>query len=227
MANDCTLNGKPKYTEGKFGKAMDFDAVDDTADCGDKDNLDVGVENFSVAAWIKCAKYDPGEWQAEIVFKFELAAPRHGYLLAVRGSLDASNKNKPVFIFGLGDAAGIHMFGTKVINDGIWHHLAVTVDRNNSMIMYRDGEIEAQTNIAGFVKQNENNAKEFCIGSEKGTPGRYFKGAIDEVALFKAILSQDEIKTLMNFGLGRALGLEAVNSFGKATVTWASVKAEY
>lgn len=222
--NDCTIKGKPKWTDSKFGKAIDFDGSDDLVECPDNDTLDVGTGNFTIAAWIKCAKYDPGEWEAQIIYKFEHAAPRHGYLLAVRGSLDAGNKNKPVFILGLGDASGIHMFGTKNINDDIWHHLAVTVDRSGSMILYRDGEIESQQNIAGYAKQNEDNSRVFNIGSETGTPGRYIKSVIDEVALFKAALSQNDVQDLMNLGLEKILGGKAVNRVGKLASTWASVK---
>jgi hypothetical protein len=223
-ANDCTIKGKPKWVDSTFGKAIDFDATDDLVECPDNDPLDVGTDNFSVVAWIKCAKYDPGEWEAQIIFKLEHAVPRHGYLLAVRGSLDAGNKNKPVFIMGLGDASGIHTFGTSPINDDTWHHLAVTVDRSNSVIMYRDGEIEAQQNIAGYAKQNEDNSRVFNIGSETGTPGRYIKGTIDDVALFKTVLTPADISDLMNFGLEKILGGKAVQPFDKLASTWADVK---
>ncbi|MGB9595205.1 MAG: LamG domain-containing protein, partial [Candidatus Poribacteria bacterium] len=196
----------------------------DLVECLDNDTLDVGTGNFSVVAWIKCAKYDPGEWEAQIVYKFDHTAPRHGYLLAVRGSLDAANKNKPVFILGLGDASGIHMFGTSPINDGNWHHLTVTVDRSSSMILYRDGDVESQVNIAGYAKQNEDNSKVFNIGSETGTPGRYIKSVIDDVALFKTVLTPPDIKDLMDYGLERVLGGKAVNASGKLANTWAKIK---
>jgi len=223
-ANDCTIKGKPKWADSMFGKAIDFDGTDDLVECPDNDSLDVGTGNFSVVAWIKCAKYDPGEWEAQIIFKLEHAVPRHGYLLAVRGSLDAANMNKPVFIMGLGDASGIHTFGTSPINDDTWHHLAVTVDRSNSVIMYRDGEIEAQQNIAGYAKQNEDNSRVFNIGSETGTPGRYIKGTIDDVALFKTVLTPTDISDLMNFGLEKILGGKAVQPSDKLASTWADVK---
>ena len=223
--NDCAIKGKPKWVNSKFGQAIDFDGLT-LVECPDNETLNVGTGNFSIVAWLKCAKYDPGEWQAEIIYKFDHAAPRHGYLLGVRGSLDAGNKNKPVFILGLGDASGIHMFGTSPINDDVWHHLAVTVDRKGSMILYRDGEVEAQTNIAGYAAQNEDNGRPFNIGSETGTPGRYIKGGIDEVALFKAALTQEDIKSLMSFGLEKIISGKAVSSSGKMATTWANIKEE-
>ncbi len=222
--NHVVIKGKPKWDEGKFGKAIDFDGVDDYIECPDNDTLDVGTVNFTVVSWIKCAKYNPGDWEAQIVYKFDHTAPRHGYLLGVRGSLDAANQNKPVFILGLGDSSGIHLFGTKPINDGNWHHLAVSVDRNSSMIMYRDGEMEAQQNISAFAKQNEDNAKAFNIGCESGVPSRTIKSVIDEVALFKAILSQEDIINVMNNGLERIFGAKSVSYEGKLPITWANIK---
>jgi len=225
--NNGTVKGKPKWAEGKFGGAMDCDGVDDHVDCGDKDSLDVGTDDFSIVAWIKCAEYDPGDWEAQIVYKFDHTVPRHGYLLGVRGSLDAGNMNKPVFILGLGQDAGQHLFGTKNINDDVWHHLAMTVDRDGSMILYRDGEVEAQANIAGSANQNEDNAISFNIGSQSDALSRSIMGLIDEVAVFKAILTQDDIKEIMTEGLARAMGIVAVSPASKLAATWAGVKAQY
>jgi hypothetical protein len=225
--NIGAVKGKPKWTEGKFGNALDCDGVDDYVDCGDKDSLDVGTGNFSIVAWIRCAKYDPGEWEAQIVYKFDHTVPRHGYLLGVRGSLDAANKNKPVFILGLGQDAGNHLFGTSNINDDAWHHLAMTVDRSGSTMLYRDGELEAQVNIAGDAKQNEDNAISFNIGSQSDALSRSFKGLIDEVALFKAVLTEDDIKKIMTGGLERALGIVAVSPASRIAATWADVKTRY
>jgi hypothetical protein len=50
--NDCSIKGKPKWVDGQFGKAIDFDAVDDLIECPDNDMLDVGTANFSVSAWL-------------------------------------------------------------------------------------------------------------------------------------------------------------------------------
>jgi len=225
--NDGVIKGGPKWGEGKFGLALDCDGVDDYVDFGDKDILDVGEENFSIVAWVKVADYEPGEWEAQIVYKFDHAVPRHGYLLGVRGSLDASNMKKPLFILGLGEDAGNHLFGTKPITDDTWHHLAITVDRAGSMIMYRDGEIEAQTNIAGSANQNEDNGISFSIGSQGDALSRSIQALIDEVAVFKAVLSQQDIQRIMSSGLEIALGQAPVSSKGKLADTWGNIKDGY
>ena len=50
------------------------------------------------------------------------------------------------------------------------------------------------------------------------------QGFIDEVGLFNIALSEDDIKSIMNQGLGRALGITAVSSAGKLATTWADLK---
>ena len=223
--NDGIIKGGPNWEQGKFGMALDCDGVDDYVDCGDKESLDMGTSDFSIVAWIKCAKYTPPVWRDDIVNKFDTAAPRRGYTLSVRGASDATNKDRPVCILGLGSESGINVFGTKPINDDVWHHLAVTVDRDGAAILYRDGEQESQTNIASFSKHSEDNEKSFNIGAQSGSG--MIQSLIDEVAVFKAILTEDDIKRIMTGGLERALGITAVFPTGKLAATWAGVKTQY
>ena len=63
--NDGTIFGNPNWTEGKFGEAMEFDGLDDNIDFGDNDNLDVGMDDFSIVVWIKCADYIPEGWEGQ------------------------------------------------------------------------------------------------------------------------------------------------------------------
>ncbi|MGQ9607947.1 MAG: hypothetical protein ACUVWN_01470 [bacterium] len=74
---------------------------------------------------------------------------------------------------------------------------------------------------------NENNAKAFNIGCESGVPSRTIKSLIDEVALFKTILAQKDIISIMNNGLEKALGAKSVSFKGKLPNTWASIKLNY
>ena len=221
--NNGTVKGKPKWDEGKFGQAIVLDGVDDYVDCGNHESLDVGKEDFSVVAWLKCEKYTPEDWAGCVISRFDTNAPRHGYLFGVRGVLDANSKEKPLFLLGLGQGSGTHLFGTKTINDDVWHHIAATADRDGLAIFYRDGNLESQVDIKVFAKENENNVLHLNIGADSGN--RWFlKALIDEVALFKTVLSADDIKNIMTKGLERTLGITAVSSSGKLTPTWASIK---
>jgi len=222
--NDGAMVGTPDWAPGRFGNALSCDG-DDYVDCGDKDGLDVGTGDFSIVAWIKCAKYTPSGWRDNIVNKHDTTAPRKGYTLSVRGDSDATNKNRPVCILGLGSNSGVNVFGTSPINDDAWHHLAATVDRDGSAILYRDGVVEAQANIASYVDMDEDNTTSFNIGAQSGS-GR-IQGLIDEVALFNFALTEGDIKELMTDGIRSTLSVKAVSPACRLAATWADVKTRY
>ena len=65
----------------------------------------------------------------------------------------------------------------------------------------------------------------FIIGERSATaPGEPFGGLIDEVAIYHAALSQDEIKDVMNNGADLSDVGTAVESVGKLTTTWGNIK---
>lgn len=211
-----------KWTNGKFGKAVVITG-ESLINHGPIQELNVGRENFSLSAWIKVSD-EPPDWHATIIHKAIWQAPRHGYVLCVRGKLDPNNVGKPLLWVGLGTEHGVHLFGTSKINDGKWHHLIGTVDRSSSMRLYVDGELNAELKITDYIKENEDNASNFYIGGEQGRP-HAIERTIDEVAVFKTILSESEVKSIYEFGLERALGLTTVMANGKYAVTWGKLKS--
>lgn len=212
-----------KWTDGKFDGGLEFKSGG-LVNAGISPLLNVGKANFSMVAWFKYSK-TPDEWYASLISKADLAMPRHGYILGIRGNLDPNNKGKPLFWFGLAQGAGIHLFGTSPINDGKWHHLAATADRKGAMKLYRDGELEVENDIAAHANQNEDNLKPFTIGGEVGVAARTLvDGAMDEVALFNVVLTEDQITEIVQKGLARTLGAEAVSPNDKLAATWGKIK---
>lgn len=181
--------------KGQAQKAYGFNGVGDYITLGDQGNLDFGTGNFSIAAWVKYASYDPGGWEDEVVYKADLNNPRHGYLLGIRGSLDATNKNKSFFWMGLGDASGIHLYGSTV-NDGTWHHIVGTANRAGNMILYKDGVYENQTSISAYSAQNESNTVPFNIGGKSTDSGFSINGSIGDVRMYNRVLSAAEVLAL-------------------------------
>jgi hypothetical protein len=51
-----------------------------------------------------------------------------------------------------------------------------------------------------------------------------FSGIVDEVAIFKQAITYDDVRDIMNDGLGEVLGLAAVSNAGKVTATWGKIK---
>ncbi len=222
-ALDAKLTDPVEWTDGKFEGGLEFKSGG-LVDAGISPLLNVGKANFSMVAWFKYSK-TPTEWYATLISKADLAMPRHGYILGIRGNLDPNNKGKPLFWFGLAQGAGIHLFGTSPINDGKWHHLAATADRKGAMKLYRDGELEVENDIAAHANQNEDNQKHFTIGGEVGIAARTLvDGAMDEVALFNVVLTEDQITEIVEKGLARMLGAEDVSPNDKLAITWGKIK---
>jgi hypothetical protein len=57
-----------------------------------------------------------------------------------------------------------------------------------------------------------------------GCDGGYFKGIIDDVAMFNGVLPEADITSIMTRGLGLELGIAAVESANKLAAIWGSVK---
>ena len=49
--NDGTLNNGPKWVQGKFDKALEFDGVNQYVDCGNNASFDL-TGDFTIVAWI-------------------------------------------------------------------------------------------------------------------------------------------------------------------------------
>ena len=224
-ALDAKFLDPVKWTDGQFDGGLEFKSGG-LANAGTSQLLNVGTANFSMLAWFKYSE-TPDGWHASLISKADLAMPRHGYILCVRGNLDPNNKGKPLFWFGLAQGAGVHLFGTSPINDGKWHHLAATADRKGAMKLYRDGKLEAEKDISAHQKENEDNHKPFTIGGEVGVAVRTLvDGAMDEVALFNIVLTEDQIAEIAEKGLARTLGAEAVSPNDKLATIWGKIKTE-
>ena len=51
------------------------------------------------------------------------------------------------------------------------------------------------------------------------------EGVVDEVVIFNRGLTEEEVNSLMEQGLEKLLGFQAVNPQGKMATTWAKLKS--
>jgi len=106
-----------------------------------------------------------------------------------------------------------------------WYHVAVVYDRKSNIQIYLDGEPTGNPlNIAGQSKLTMSNEKPLSVGREAHGGGtEYFIGIIDEVAIWGRILSDEEIKMIVEKSIKSYM---AVESTGKMTTTWGKIKSE-
>jgi len=188
---------------GKFGKAYEFDGVDDYIDVTYDASLD--LSSFTLAAWFKTTK-----GQQAVIDKIKDSNPWNGYGmgagLGTLNKLDCSANGQ----IGWRSSA-------RIINDNEWHH-GVCAYNGTHMKVYLDGALEsdsAQTASASY-------AVNLYIGRRRGSATKYFSGAIDEVAIWSRSLSASEIANLYKRGVLR-LNIQTRTSNDNSTWTsWSS-----
>lgn len=202
--NDGTITGA-KWADGKFGKALDFDGVDDKIDIPDNDNYNE-LDDITILSWVYLRReVTSGTWNA-LVGKNPYA---NGYLMWIQ---------VPKEPCGL-----VYVAGTRFDNwSGVqielkkWYHLAFTRAENGEMNFYIDGVLVKKSNSAsGPISINAG------ILSIAGQSPQTLDGLVDEVILFNTVLTDADIKSIMTGGLK---GATAVTEAGKLVSTWSYIK---
>ena len=197
--HDGKFAGAPKWVDGKFGTALEFDGVADHVVVKDNDALDI-QENITLMAW-----FSPND---------ALTSRR----LMV--------KNNSIFIiFDFGDTNSIdflvkpdNTFAESTTTNwkiGQWYHFAGTFD-GKTMKVYVNGKLEGET--PNNVPITPSDLDLWIGGDDFGRPTDFFPGKIDEVRLYEKTLSGADIRKVM----GTPQNVEAR---GKLATTWGKLKA--
>jgi len=198
-----TGNGDPTRIAGKVGAgALDLDGNDvvyanysqDVGQWNGPTNITTGM---SVQAWVRMDS--PANNQ-------DILAKRHtnntsGWVLETyNGNLTWWLNNVP------GGGGWNAVTGTGVVTDnlGEWTHLVLTWESGDRMRMYVNGgtPFESAGTVGGTAFLWDDL---LGFGAWAGI-GRYFDGALDEVAIWNRQLSADEVAFLYNGGQGRPIG---------------------
>lgn len=110
------------------------------------------------------------------------------------------------------EVSGSGLSGTIAVNDGLWHHVAVTYDptASNQIALYVDGVLDVSGNLTVPINTLSGNMK---IGQRMDAT-RHFDGAIDEVRVWNFAKTQAQIMSSMNGELcGNPTGLLAYYTF--------------
>lgn len=201
--------------EGKLDGAMVFNGTGAYVEVPSDPGLDPGKDNWTIDLWLKRA--DAGtDWQ-KILTKYP-CCNWTGYRIGLYGSAVH-------VIFGTGPAPDMVEFTSQTtIVDEEWHHLALVLDRKADAIIYIDGEPDATTasiKHIGEVITTQNLEIGRCHWCGGGlTMG--FNGTIDEVKIWRAALTKEEIASSMAGKLGAAVYPE-----DNLPTTWGNVKESY
>ena len=121
----------------------------------------------------------------------------------------------PVFMWNAEKEKG-QIDGKAIVTDDQWHHIAKVYD-GKSIKMFVDGKLDNEKPSGGTLDTNES---PIWIGAYPG--GIAATGLLDEVGFFTTALSENELNDVKTRGLADYAAVEAA---GKATTTWATMKA--
>jgi hypothetical protein len=168
-------------TDGKFGRGMRFDGVNDYVDCGSNVGGFTVSNSFTISSWINPA-LDSSD---DVIYGNAWSEP--GYLLRI------TTGNKARFLL-IKDGTNYKGIDSSVLGSG-WHHIVAVWDGSNTNI-YIDGLNDSQTPVAGGTVNTITTSVNTKIGLETTSGGHYFNGTIDEVMVFNRSLSAAEILSL-------------------------------
>lgn len=114
------------------------------------------------------------------------------------------------------------VIGTKVINDGQWHHIAITYPggKLSNARLYVDGMPDAIVNI---WESDVNTAESGAVQVSKGFHGRYWQGEIDELRFWNVARTAEEIYAAYNCPLTNPTEIQGLVRYYNFNRTGANV----
>ncbi len=177
-----TLMGSPTFVAGKVGQAINLRGVNDYVEITGYKGI-LGPKAVTVTAWINTTSTETGTivgWGPSV------DGQRFGFRV---------NENRLRM-----EISGGNVQGDSNVNDGGWHHVAVTVKENVTIsypdvILYVDGidDTRPSTDTEAFNLTADQDVR---IGSRPASNDRFFMGLIDDVRIYDRALTQEEIAWL-------------------------------
>ncbi|MGB9595363.1 MAG: LamG domain-containing protein [Candidatus Poribacteria bacterium] len=200
------LKGKENWVAGKFGKAMEFDGMTHLEIPDTQPETFDGIPFLTIGIWVKQDNHhDNG-----IVVKLLSGA-------AWPCSYNLETWSDQLAYFDVGSDAGKYATSKYPLKE--WFYLVGVFDSNKGEDrIYVNGTLGSTNPRSEKVVPDGN----YPIYIGCVTQGSYFfRGALDELVIYKRALTEDEIKQNMNEGINFA-----VNKTGKLSTTWATIKSQ-
>ena len=208
----------PNFATGQFGQAVDLER--DNVEYIDVQNsvtdFDYVGGSISISCWINFED-NQSNWQA-IMANGEQSAWR---LAAAR--FNNANEGEQVFWTAGGGRNELGSGGTEfAVDDTGFHHLVGTYDGDTNilnfyvdgvLVMTRDDGTGLGDNVSGMdaaagpTEENPNPgpALGITIGNNSDIRNRNFDGIIDDVGIWDAALTEEEVQMLWNGGAGMSI----------------------
>jgi hypothetical protein len=182
---------KAKRVKGIEGNALEFNGVDSYVEC-DAKNINFSNKAITIVAWIKLSISDLNEalglpGGVDDVHKMIVSKASPAWYLSCR---------KSIFFSPWLDGRQTYLESKKSISAGEWHQVACSWDAQSGQYRtYLDGKPDLDITRKG--NSLGKNTRNILIGAYTAKSKKFFfKGAIDEVAIYDKALTPAEIADL-------------------------------
>ncbi len=191
--NNGAIYGNPQFVNGKVGKALSFDGVDDYVDAGADSSLNI-VDFFTLEAWINpkangvmiiSQRSDDTNWPYQLF-------------------LDGSNKLK---LFSNPSGTNLFVTSSDSVNLNTWNHVVAT--RDGTAINFYINGIADSGNPQTLAKGVAEDSPKLTIGNQV-VPAllSFFNGSIDEVKIYNSSLTKEQISANYNLEYNKVVSQE-------------------
>ncbi|MBC8234349.1 LamG domain-containing protein [bacterium] len=220
--NNGTFQGEPKWVEGKHDSALQFDGAENKNYVEIPDHPSLTPEKeITIMAWIY---FDEFHNTCGVISKYVGAGNQRTYNLRMHhtDNLALSSECSSNGSFQLGVSTTEAHTPAESLKEGEWQHVAMTFKAKDFLRLYVNGEMKADSKADATESLLDNNVPlmvgtDFDPGGAHGANPREFTGVIDEVAVFKIALSDEEMQQAME-------NVMAVELKEKLAISWGKVK---
>ena len=158
------------------------------------DTYDMGTQDFSMEAWFKTSSDDRGF----LMSKLEVWGSNNpGYWMA---HLETQNIVKCYGVTAESNQIW-NLAADSTTNDGSWHHVVCSIDRDGYARLYVDGDLDDSVDISAHSSESLDNDHDFFIGKRDNTATPYyFNGYLDELKMYDHALTSEQVEAIYNSG---------------------------
>jgi hypothetical protein len=166
------------WTDGKFGKALSFDGIDDYVLIPKSASLDI-TEKITLTVWFKLH-----ELPSVAGHRMDIYSMSGGGI-----TVYVDTDNKLHFDVNIGGTWYV-LASPTVLSKDVWYYVTGVYDQTKQKI-YINGVLDTETSRTGLLTISPYDR---ALGRHPVSNVYYFKGIIDEVRIYNRALSEEEIK---------------------------------
>lgn len=191
LLKDFTDFTLPTSVGGEFGLARKFDGVDDDILVSD----DLNMATMTEGTWAAWVKLDNLTNQGAIFGNWDSNGNQRSWMVQVSSSL---NKNFR-FMLSSDGVDQLEQYSSSTF-DLLWHHVALSKDSSDEWRLYIDGELVSTSTQS--IHTSTTADRTYVASLNNGA--LHLEATLDDVRVYKRVLTQEEVRHLYRPGLKEA-----------------------